>query len=159
MKLHTRLTGTEVRAALQRAKAEGLITPDIRFVTWTPGRSLTHPHGYEIQLGTYDKRSLPAGTRDQHGRAMHVRRFKNTGRRGAASDSAWAGNDESVWAATWFEWGWFIAEIFEADPDARWGADPARCASPSYAWGYASPEDFHAKTGGVFRQPERTSAS
>jgi hypothetical protein len=147
MKLHTNLTGAEVCKALSRAKARGLITSDVHFVIWdkdTPSR--THPHGIDLQLGTYEKDSLPRGTLDQHGHKMNVRRYKNTGNRGANSDSEWAGN-EGIWAATWHEWGWFIAEIFAADPAARFGANPARCARPEYAGGYASPADFHAKTG------------
>ena len=146
MKLHTSLTGTEVREALSRTKARGLITSDVHFVVWdTSVPSRTHPVGIDFQLGTYEKNSLPPGTTDQHGHKMNVRRYKNTGNRGANSDSPWAGN-EGIWAATWHEWGWFITEVFAADPAARFGQDPARCARPEYAWGYASPEAFHAKT-------------
>jgi hypothetical protein len=141
MRLHTSLTDVQVSNALFRAQREGLITPDVHFAVWEPGRSQTHPHAFEIQLGTYNQHSLPRGYKDQRGSTMHVRRFKNSGSSGASS----------VYAATWHEWGWLIAEIFAADPEARWGANPARCARPEYAWGYHSEADFHAKTDGKFR--------
>ena len=138
MRLHTNLTGVQVYAALQRAQDKGLVTRDVHFTVFTPGRSMTHPHGFEIQLGTYNQNSLPAGYTDQNGRKLRVRRVRN------------ASHGEARWAATWHEWGWLIAEVFAADPGSRWGADPARSARPEYAGGYASPEDFHAKTDGQF---------
>lgn len=139
MKLHTNLTATEVDAALHRAKGKGLIARDVYFDVFTPGRSQTHPHGYEIHLGTDVQRSLPAGYTDQHGRKLRVRRSS-----GSNAGSA-------RYAATWHEWGWLITEIFAADPGARFGQDPARSKRPQYAWGYFSPEDFHAKTDGKFK--------
>lgn len=126
MRLHTSLYSQEVRAALRRAQDKGRITADVHFTVWTPGRSRTHPHAYEIQLGTYDQYSLPAGYRDQRGSTMHVRRYRNSN------------HGEAEWAATWHEWGWLITEIFEADPAARWGH-------------YQDAADFHTKTDGQFR--------
>lgn len=139
MKLHTSLTAAEVDAALTQAKARGLIAPDVDFTVFTPGRSLTHPHGYEIQLGTHYQDSLPAGYTDQNGRKMRVRRARG------------GSHGDARWAATWHEWGWLIAQVFAADPGSRWGADPARSARPEYAGGYASEADFHEKTDGEFR--------
>lgn len=144
MKLHTSLTTAEVDAALGRAKRKGLITWDVDFAVFTPGRSLTHAHGYEVQLGTWDQDSLPGGYTDQYGKRLRVRRARN-------SD-----HGENRWAATWHEWGWFMAELFAADPNARWGANPARCARPEYAWGYASEADFHRKTENAFRPADWT---
>ena len=139
MKLHTNLTATEVDAALHAAKRKRLIAWDVDFNVFTPGRSLTHAHGYEIHLGTNYQDSLPAGYTDQNGARLRVRRLSGT-TQGTAR-----------YAATWHEWGWFMAEVFAADPGARWGQDPARSARPEYAWGYASEADFHRKTDGQFR--------
>lgn len=136
MKLHTSLTPVEVTQALGRAQNKGRITRDVHFTVFIPERSLTHRYGYEIQLGTYDQDSLPAGYADQNGRTMRVRRARG------------ANQGDARWAATWHEWGWFIAEVFAADPGARWGSDPARSRHP---WGYFSPADFHGKTGGQFQ--------
>lgn len=145
MKLHTSLNAREILAALRCAQYRGLIAPDVHTTILTPGPSRTHPYRYEIQLGSHDKHSLPAGYRDRHGTALRVRRHRNSPRGGAE------------WAATWHEWGWFIAEVFTADPESRWGANPARSRRP---WGYFSPDDFHAKTGGQFRPaPEETASS
>jgi hypothetical protein len=135
MKLHTSLTDVQVSNALYRARLKGLVAPDVYFTVFVSGRSRTHPHGYKLQLGA-DDNYLPPGTTDQHSKRMRVRRTR-AGQSGAAR-----------YAATWYEWGWLITEIFTADPGARWGSDPARA---KYAWGYFSPEDFHVKTDGQFR--------
>lgn len=135
MKLHTNLNEAQVRAVLIRTKDKGLITQDVHFTVFTPGRSQSHAHGYEIQLGTDNQDSLPAGYKDQNGKNMRVRRVRN------------AMNGEARYAATWHEWGWLIAEMFEADPESRWGDNPARSAHP---WGYFSAQDFNRKTGDQF---------
>ncbi len=143
MRLHTKLSYAYVYAALKRAKDAGRVTPDVQFLDLEPHKSRTHPFGWEIQLGTYDKYSLPAGTVDQRGKAMRVRRYKNSGTRGAAGSDGWV--TPSAYAATWHEWGWFMAAVFEADPDARWGS--------LKGWGYRSLGDFTVKTKGAFDKP------
>jgi len=125
--------------ALADAKDEGHIARDVTFTGYTAYKSRTHPFAHEIQLGTWDKTSLPKGYTDQHGHKLTVRRYQNTGDSGASSERP--GHDGAVWAATWHEWGWFMAKVFELDPSARWG---------SQRWGYQSAADFHAKTKGVF---------
>jgi hypothetical protein len=140
MKLHTKLTADEIALALRHVQAEGLVALDVTMTVFIPHRSQTHPHSYEIQLGTHDQHSLPTGYTDQHGRRLRVRRARG-GTAGAAR-----------WAATWHEWGWFIMSVFAGDPGARWGSDPARSRRP---WGYFSPADFHAKTGNAFRLNRR----
>jgi hypothetical protein len=144
MRLHTNLITPQILAALLRAKDAGHITPDVHFAVFIARRSRTHENSFEIQLGTHDRDSLPAGYTDQHGRTLRVRRGRG-GHQGAAR-----------YAATWHEWGWFIAQVFAADPDSRWGSDPARSRHP---WGYFSPEDFHVKTSGQFRLPARRAAA
>lgn len=143
MKLHANLTATEVSAAMRAVKDRDLVAPDVHFAVWESGPSRTHAHRYEIQLGTCWQHSLPASYTDQYGRKLHVRRARNSGR-----------GDGSPWAATWHEWGWFMAEIFAADPGARWGQNPDRCRDRRLAWGYSGPADFHAKTGQQFRDAQ-----
>lgn len=140
MILHTSLSQRQVRMALTRAQAAGLVTPDVGFAVFGPRRSRTHQLAIEVQLGTTDKHSLPEGTVDQRGKRMRVRRYKNSGSHGAASE--WA-IGRSLYAATWHEWGWFMAGIFTADPRARFGG--------LTGWGYKDAADFHVKTGGLFR--------
>lgn len=135
MRLHTHLTSAQVGAALSRAQQAGLITPDIQYAVFDEYPSRTHPRAFEIQLGTYSQDSLPAGYTDQNGKSMRVRRARN------------ASHGEARWAATWHEWGWFIAAVFDADPGSRWGTNPARSRRP---WGYFSPADFNLKTHGQF---------
>lgn len=136
MRLHTKLDYIGVSHALQQAKRAGYVTWDVTFQGGLkPYGSRTHAGAFEVQLGTFEKDSLPKGYRDQHGNVMHVRRFKNTGDRGASSE--YYGECGAIWAATWDEWGWFIAYVFEADPDARFGH-------------YASYADFMFQTDGKF---------
>jgi hypothetical protein len=139
MRLHTKLSYSQVVGALADAKDEGHIAHDVTFVGYTGYKSRTHERAHEIQLGTWDKTSLPAGYTDQHGHKLTVRRYKNTGDAGASSE--WFGHDGAVWSATYHEWGWLMAKVYELDPEAVWG---------SQRWGYQSAADFHAKTKGVF---------
>lgn len=130
MKLHTNLSRVDIYEALYAAKRKGRVTPDIEFVVMDIAGSRTHRTAYEIQLGTYDKDSLPEGTRDQHGKKMRVRRFKNSGHSGAGN----------VYSATWDEWGWFMREVFDREFDSRFGG------LGKTAWGYKDVDDFHEKT-------------
>jgi hypothetical protein len=136
MRLHTKLTSDDVYAALSRAKRTGRVSSTVVFDPITAYNSKTHPRAYEIQLGTFDS-YLPFNTFDQHGRRMRTRRTRNTRNY----------TDDQRFAATWHEWGWFIAEIFAADPSARWGGNPATSKHP---WGYFSEADFSKKTSGLF---------
>jgi hypothetical protein len=138
MKLHTALTGAQVYEALDTAKAAGHVTGDVTFVNYGTSGSRTHQRGYEIQLGTYCKDSLPSGYQDQHGHRMNVRRYKNTGSHGANTQN-YSSSGDSVWAATWDEWGWFIAAVFAADPSARWA-------------NYESEADFNRQTENKFKK-------
>lgn len=134
MKLHTSLTSREVHDALDEAKADGKVTRDVEFVEYDQGGSYTHERRFDIQLGTWNKHSLPADYRDQHGKRLAVRRYKNTGTTGASSGVF--GGDQ-VWAATYDEWGWFIAEVMYRDPKAVFGS-------------YKGVEGFNERTKGKF---------
>lgn len=102
MKLHSdTITKADVRAAMRAAVLDSKITPDVHFVIFAPEGSRLRRYGYEIQLGTFDKTSGPTSSR----------RFKNTGYAGAGR----------VWAATYDEWGWLIAELFKIDPALIFG--------------------------------------
>jgi hypothetical protein len=108
MKLHTKLSIQDVYDSLVVTKARGLMTEDVHFHQFTEQKSRSHPNGFIIQLGTYDQKSGPTNSRY----------YKNTGKRGASSGT---NVEESVWAATYDEWGWFIADLFDRDPDASFG--------------------------------------
>lgn len=123
MKLHTKLTEQQVRHALVEAQLRGRVTHDVEFAILAPAGSRSHDHAFEFQLGTDDKYSLPKGYVDRNGHKMNVRRYTNNG--------------AGVYAATWHEWGWFMVEVFDLDPDAMFG---------SKSWGYESREDFDQKT-------------
>lgn len=118
MKLHAdKITLTNVYDALFAAKAAGKITEDVHFVVLHKSPSRSRRHGYEIQLGTDDKTTGP--TRSRH--------YKNSGHSGAAS----------VYAATYAEWGWLIAELFAINPDATFGP-------------YKGIDSFNTQTGYLF---------
>jgi hypothetical protein len=132
MRLHTSLGIAEVSWALSRAKRKGRIAADVQFTRLDPHTSRTHERAFEVQLGVpkcLPYRPLPAGTVNQYGKPQKTRRTTN----GYAN----------AYAATWGEWGWFIAEVFDVNPAARWGTNPARSANP---WGYAGLVDFDEKT-------------
>jgi hypothetical protein len=121
MKLHTSLSASEVRDALGTAQLAHHVTWDIEFVQFAPERSQSRAHGYKVQLGTYDQTSGPTNSRH----------YKNSGTSGAGN----------VWAATYDEWGYFIAEVFKRDPAAKFGQ-------------YDGADDFNAKTHGQFELAE-----
>lgn len=134
MRLHTNLDAKDIYSALEAAKIQGNVTMDVMFVVFSAHGSRTNERAFELQLGTYEKDTLPTGTVDQYGKAMRVRRYKNSGQYGA----------DSVYSATYFEWGWLMLEIFSRDPNARWGG------LSKYSFGYHNVEDFHEKTDGRF---------
>jgi hypothetical protein len=108
MKLHTKLSTQDVYDALIVTHARGLMTTDVHFVQFIEEPSKSRPNGYKLQLGT----------RDQHSGPKNSRYYKNTGKRGAHSER---NEGDPVWAATYDEWGWFIADIFDRDPEASFG--------------------------------------
>lgn len=111
MKLHTSLARTDVCAALRAVKADGQMAEDVMFMQLDAEGSRTHERGFKVQLGTYDPGSGP-------GKSRH---FKNSGQYGASR----------VWAATYDEWGYFIAEVFRRDPGASFG--PYKCLADLHA--------------------------
>lgn len=113
MKLHTKLLPHEISDAFRTVKDDGDMTADIEFVQFDAENSRSHDNGYKIQLGTYDPKSGPKNSR------YH----KNSGQYGASD----------IWAATYDEWGCFVAEIFSRDPGAKFGS-------------YDGVDDFNAKT-------------
>lgn len=104
MKLHSDiLDRATVLQAMNTARRLGRVTRDIELITLEPQGSRSRKHGFKIQLGTYDQSSGPTKSRHLAG-----------GQHGAI-------HDMQVWAATYDEWGWFIAELFAIDPDALFG--------------------------------------
>jgi hypothetical protein len=109
VKLHTSLTETEIRACLDRAKADGEVPADIEFDVLGTIGSRSHQGGFGVHLAT----------------ARNDTRADGRKRRPAAYGK---------YAATYDEWGWFLAAFFAADPGGRAGP-------------YKSRAGFHASTG------------
>jgi hypothetical protein len=126
MRLHTSLTADDIYAALKSAKDKGLITQDVQFDPIVAHDSYTHERAYEIQLGAETGGGLPEDYTNRYGKRQKSRRVRN----GSYSP-------HYRFAATWHEWGWFMAEVFDADPAARWG---------DKSWGYNGRNDFDNKT-------------
>lgn len=94
MKLHTNnLLEADIRKALAKARSKGRITggTDIQVLERQGSRS--HTNGFEVRIGV----DYPDG--------IHKR--KNM--------------DNSAYASTWEEWGWFIVELFAMDMDIKFG--------------------------------------
>jgi hypothetical protein len=102
MKLHSNtIDYAAVIAAMNTAKDAGRISQDVFFVKLDHAGSRSRRNAFDIQLGTYDKTTGPTKSR----------KYKNSGTSGA----------DSIWSATYSEWGWFIAELFAIDPEATFG--------------------------------------
>lgn len=113
MKLHSDiLTRDSINRAMDIAKSAGDVARHVHFHIFEERGSRKRANGFEIQLGTYTK--VPG---DKRG-------YKNSGQTGA---------DTRVYAATYDEWGFFIAELFKMDPDAIFG-------------NYKGVKDFDAQT-------------
>jgi hypothetical protein len=107
MRLHSDKIGyTDVKAALLNAQNAGKVSREVMFETFEPKGSRSRKNAWEIQLGWYGEKVTGDG-----------RRWKNTGNRGA--DSAYNGN--GCYAATYDEWGWFIAELYRMDSELIFG--------------------------------------
>ncbi|MDG6938495.1 MAG: hypothetical protein JRN42_08185 [Nitrososphaerota archaeon] len=104
MKLHTStLTLDDIYDALNSAKKTGRVAEDVFFVQLKKRGSNSRFGGYLIHLGTYEQGSGPTTSRHR----------KNSGKYGPTTDG--------LWAASYDEWGWFIAGIFDRDPEAIFG--------------------------------------
>jgi len=135
MKLHTSLSESEVYAALNEAHARGEVAWGVRFAVFTEARSNSHSRAFNIELGAADgdQRSLVPGATNQYGKPQKYRRVRRDPDKG-----------DGRFAATWDEWGYFIAAVYRRDPRAVFG-------SPGAAWGYKSEDNFHKQTNGKFR--------
>ena len=117
MKLHTALTETEIRDCLARAQEAGEVPADVAFDLFSPAGSRSHRGAWEVHLATArndtrdDERKRPA--------------------------AAYSGGSGLRYAASYDEWGWFLAEFFRADPGAKVGP-------------YKGQAGFHARTEGAY---------
>lgn len=92
--------------------------------------SHTHPHAYQVTLrGGYPTSSVTGAKR----------RRANSGQYGAAGDPA-----HPEYAATYDEWGYWFAALYELDPAARCGGTILR---PEYA----DRADFHNRTNNAYK--------
>lgn len=99
MKLHSdTLTVSDVQDAMKRAKDRGGVDRLVCFDTLAPRGSRSRKNGFEVRLEWVGTKVKGDG-----------RRFTNSGN-GGASDT---------YAAFYEEWGWFLAEVFDMDPDAK----------------------------------------
>lgn len=100
MKIHTdNLTASQVNAALNAAKSAGLVDASIIFDKLEEKGSRSRVRSFDVHLEWIGTKVKGDG-----------RRFANTGTRGA---------EKGVYAATYDEWGHFLVNIFEMDPEAK----------------------------------------
>lgn len=129
MRLHTSLTELQVVEALIRSQRKGHVAASVGFMVRATYRSRSHAGAFEIQLGSDTYSPIPEPV-NRYGRTQKTRRRSQNG----------------SWAATWREWGWFIAEIYAEDPLARWGAAPKYDGKDDKRWGYFDLTDFDQQT-------------
>lgn len=119
MRIHTNIESwQQIHAALTEQKNLGRIALHVSFKTLDEHRSSIRPHAFEVQL--------EADERD-------------SGRRAGNSGSYGAMRPESDgYAATYDEWGWLLAALYELDKDMLVG-------TPKFPV-YANAVAFHRKT-------------
>lgn len=115
MRLHTdHLTKVQLCETLAQCQVAGLVGNEVTFTDYvTVHNSRTHDRAFEVKLGYFDR--------------VEGRTNRRQNRRG----------DNVPFAATYEEWGHFMAALFELDPAACWG---------SAKYGYNGVADFHEKT-------------
>lgn len=101
MRLHTKLTINDVRNALQTAKEAGKCSVLVSFDKLEIHQSRKREGAFEVKL------------------RWNGMKIKGDGRCWTNSGSAGSGGH---YAAMYDEWGWFIAELFKADPEAIFGS-------------------------------------
>lgn len=123
MRLHTdKLTGLDLYKIRKAVIDENLIAPHVYFDKLDGRGSRSRARAFDVHLATATKLKGDG------------RRWLNTGNEGAGNE----------YAATYDEWGWLIAEIFERDPEAIFG-------------NYKGREDFHRQTHGAYTESEKPS--
>lgn len=96
MKLHSDiLTESDIREALASAQRRGNVAPQVQFAEFDAAGSRSRKHSWNIGLEAAYK-----ADGDKRLRRMHRR---------------------DDWAATYEEWGWFIAELFAKDENMIFG--------------------------------------
>lgn len=104
MKLHSdTLASDDIYAALRTAITHDEVASHIILDTFRPAGSRSRAKAWEIHLGTYTK------DRDMDGKLRRIP--SNSSNR----------DDLADYTATYSEWGWFIARLFELDSDLMFG--------------------------------------
>lgn len=118
MKIHSdTLTQDDLYNSLFAANDRGRVADSVYFDILDPAGSRKRLRAFEVRLASSEK--LPGDNR----------RLTNSGTRGAGN----------LWAATYDEWGWIIAEIFKRDPSATVGD-------------YDGVDDFNRRTSRTFTE-------
>lgn len=133
MRIHSdKITADDCYDALNLARQRGKVTGDVTFDPITAYNSQDKARAYEIQLGASVPGGLPENYVNKYGQRQKCRRVRNSVQ----------GSGSYRFSATWEEWGWFIAYLYRADPNARWG-------SVKYPV-YKDRDHFHRETHGQF---------
>jgi len=121
--LNTDRTGarTDIMDALDAAKRAGKVSAHVYFDRFDHGNSRSHQTAVELHL--------EASCEGRQGGCTAGHRWANSGKYGAESDN----NGTGTRAATYDEWGWFLAYLFAQYPDA-------------WAGQYRGRDSFHALT-------------
>lgn len=136
MRLHTKLTRSEVLEAMKNCKEDGRISREVYFASnLDERRSMKNDRAFEVALGTYDDadRFVSTGVaeyltyafqKDFPDRAKDknlARAIKRTGMRRHRNQNAKDTEEGLTHSATWHEWGFFIAELFRLDSSVLFG--------------------------------------
>lgn len=101
MRIHLNERPYVLQTALDRARESGVVAESVGFTDYSLHGSRSHAGAVEVRLVSWQK--LPG----------EKRRRPNSGQ--------WGNTETVFWAATWHEWGWFFAHVFDLDPTAKAG--------------------------------------
>lgn len=104
MKLHSdTLTDSDIYLAIRNARDLDGVADHVSMDTFRSAGTRTRARAWDIHLGT--------DTRDRDATGKMRRKPTNSANQ----------DDLADYAATYSEWGWFIARLFETDPNAVFG--------------------------------------
>lgn len=123
MRVHTKLGGREFKALLQ---VDGRLGQDLYFENLTEHGSRTHDRAFNVKIWSQNRTTISGATRKRPnpGNWLNGQRTRQ------------------CFTATFDEWGYFLAALFEADPHAR----VVNC--------YNDREHFHERTLRAYLRPE-----
>lgn len=121
MRIHSDIiNSTMILPALQAAQAKGHVSRTVEIDVNNRHGSRKRAFATELQIGSSTTESFisPTVRKYLEGYGLEDKTIKAASRRRPRQGKSHFAGDHLATAATWHEWGHFIAELFTVDPDA-----------------------------------------